>query len=48
MYLLYDLFDIGPAILVPVGIIVLIAMTYILLGYYTNKYNINSSNSQKA
>lgn len=48
MYLLFGFWKISPGILVPLGIIILIALTYLLSGYYNNKYKLSGLKGYKA
>ncbi|WP_026894789.1 Na+/H+ antiporter NhaC family protein [Clostridiisalibacter paucivorans] len=42
MYLLYSFAGLGPIILIPIGIVLMLVMHYILSGYYEKKYGIDS------
>ena len=43
MYLLYGLFYISPAILIPLGIATLVGLAYVLSSYYNDKYGLDET-----
>lgn len=46
MYFIYGILGIGPIVLIPLGLIVLVGLMYVLSGYYSKKYGIDSISKQ--